>query len=33
MFDAIQAKQQRDPQVRGRDLTASMNRKLARAAK
>jgi hypothetical protein len=25
MFDAIQAKQQRDPQVRGRDLTASMN--------
>jgi hypothetical protein len=25
MFDAIQAKQQRDPTVRGRDLTASMN--------
>jgi hypothetical protein len=25
MFDAIQAKQQRDPAVRGRDLTASMN--------
>ena len=25
MFDAIQTKQQRDPTVRGRDLTASMN--------
>jgi hypothetical protein len=25
MFDAIQAKQHRDPSVRGRDLTASMN--------
>ena len=25
MFDAIQAKQQRDPKVPGRDLTASMN--------
>lgn len=25
MFDAIQAKQHRDPTVRGRDLTASMN--------
>lgn len=25
MFDAIQKKQQRDPAVRGRDLTASMN--------
>jgi hypothetical protein len=25
MFDAIQARQQRDPAVRGRDLTASMN--------